>query len=77
MKLWRKPVNGHAPLSFRAGGQLRSRYPAPTDSFSIALDLSAEITRPQRLSLLLECPAPRSMLASPSGIEASAITTKR
>lgn len=65
-KLCLKLDSGQAPDSLRAGGQFRSIYPAPTDSFSKASDLSAEITLPQRVCPALEWPAPRSITFNPS-----------
>ena len=76
-KLCQRLDKGQAPDALSAGGQLRSMYPAPTDSFRSACDFRAVMTRPQTVSLLDECPAPGSMVFSPSGSWLSAMTTKR
>ena len=64
-KLCRRLLSGHVPLSFRAGGQFLSMYPAPTDSFSNAFELRAATTRSVRVLPALVYPAPRSMVFRP------------
>ena len=47
-KLCLRLVRGHAPLSFSAGGQLRSIYPAPIDSFRSAPDFKSAYHPPTK-----------------------------
>ena len=58
-KLCRRLASGHAPGAASVGGQLRSTYPAPTESLRSAWDLSAVTTRAHNESVAQAPPGVR------------------